>query len=272
MKVALLLTGYPRSHKVSRHNIKSLFIDKYDTDIFIALNSNNKNSLHNTDVNNMADDINIKEVLDFYNPIDSVIFNSYDSIFMNDMSKLDDNAKNMLPLVKFKNLFEQFYIVKKAYELLLNHVKRTGTHYDIVMRVRLDTIIVEPHRLSQIKNMNISSTLGNVDESVIETIKNISESMDLNLHIPKSNEICVDDWDNIQPNVQWTNEHIWGHSAELSPIMYEYYDELFGIINEVSLIKIFLLIYPYSEIFFSRFIELHNLKLVKNEFKIRIIR
>jgi hypothetical protein len=265
MKVALLLTGQPRSHKLCRNNIKSVLIDKYDTDVFMAINTTGHTS-------NTAGQRDIDDLIKFYNPRDSIILDSYNNIFKKDISKFDDSIIDILPVIRLKILCEQFYVVKKAYELLLNYVTQTGTKYDIVIRTRFDTLILESDLKDQIDNMKIYSHFGDFDESVIDDIKEISKDTDLNLYIPKSNEICVEDWKIVNSKLEYANDFIWSHSFDLSPIMYEYYDEIFNIVNEMAKTGLSMLNTAYYEIFFGRFIESHNFKLVKNEFKVKIIR
>lgn len=133
MKIALLLTGQLRTIELTKYLYMNNIISKYNTDIFISINSNN--SLQTTFENNSTEtnQLDIDNILSFFNPIDYFILNNNEyKIFNNNLSEFQN---------RYKLIVEQYYVVNKAYEMLNKHIKSTNNIYDIVIRLRFDQLI-----------------------------------------------------------------------------------------------------------------------------------
>ena len=119
MKVALLLTGQIRTNELCRHIFKKTLIEKYDVDTFLSIDTDNKlqeASLNSTEKTSY--DV-ISNAIEYYNPVDSYVCETYDDLFKEKQQLLDNN----LPYDKrYKMLLERYYIVYKAYEMLQLHV------------------------------------------------------------------------------------------------------------------------------------------------------
>ena len=59
-------------------------------------------------------------------------------------------------------MFQQYYVVKNTYKLLLNHINN-GNHYDLIIRLRFDQFIFsdEVHIPSQIYDTSYNAILYN---------------------------------------------------------------------------------------------------------------
>jgi hypothetical protein len=81
MKIALIITGQLRTYKLCGNILKNTVIDKYDTDVFLSIDT--CNTLQNDDLNytNNSSDNDIQDAINFYNPKDVFINNNYDVIF-----------------------------------------------------------------------------------------------------------------------------------------------------------------------------------------------
>jgi len=175
-KVALLLTGQLRTWKMCRVLVDKIK-EKYDVDIFLSIDKNN--NLQNEYSNNIeaSNDNEINEVIQYFNPKDTFISSNYDNNYIynkllwskvvytpvsigtdieNTICKKTDNkiifnnlyninncikTEKMEDLRHYKKIFEQYFIVYKAYELLEKYIKNTPTKYDLIIRLRFDQFI-----------------------------------------------------------------------------------------------------------------------------------
>jgi hypothetical protein len=144
MNVAVILTGHLRCWKEVFPNFKEKIIDRYDPDIFIHTwdeegwwipgdKPNEKGYFEN------SPKIDQKEVLDAYNPRGMTIetWDKYDKMF----ERRGELFKNYAH--QPKNILSMFYKLNRGVTLLEDYVSQTGTHYDLIIRMRPDMILHE---------------------------------------------------------------------------------------------------------------------------------
>ena len=90
MKVAIILSGQPRTWKLCKHFLKNMILDRYDCDIFLGIDINNKTQLLYKNSQSCTDEIEVKQILDFYKPV------SYYILIMT------QNRKLIISLMKFQ--------------------------------------------------------------------------------------------------------------------------------------------------------------------------
>lgn len=159
MRVALLLTGFIRSHEQNFNSIKNLILDNYDTDVYIStwdkdqsyINSELKESspeniiklyerhLKGFSILNFSSYLNEKKKIQF-------IDREYD-VFKTNQRAIDHGS------LWIERLRDQWYLVNKGFKLI-------STEYDKVMRLRFDInlhsfriieesfVIPQPHPLN----------------------------------------------------------------------------------------------------------------------------
>jgi hypothetical protein len=81
MKIALLITGQLRTYSLCKHVIKNTLLDKYEVDTFLSIDKSN--ILTNDDLNSheYSNESMVTDVIQFFNPCDTFVCNSYDEIF-----------------------------------------------------------------------------------------------------------------------------------------------------------------------------------------------
>jgi len=155
MKIALLLTGHPRTYKRTIGNLKKNLLDNYDIDIYFftwnktqGITLNNKEFAH--------EDFDNQELVDDYSSIGNLVKykfgdideyrkNRFESIRLldreNDVFKVDPSARHH-GLFWVERLRDQWYGVKQCYSLIEDVSK-----YDCILRVRFDMDIYVPKLL-----------------------------------------------------------------------------------------------------------------------------
>lgn len=254
MKIALLLTGQLRTYRLNRHIIKNAIINKYDTDVFISIDSSNTYQDANLNTKEETTAATIKDVISFYNPCDYFVCYDYSSIFSKIKPYLNP-ISNFQNIDNYQGIFEQYYIVNKAYEMLMDYKKKTHTNYDIIIRLRFDHIIW-PRSFEFPSNLISSKKTiyyNSISENIIEKI---SKEISIRFEIPNNNEVYTAGYGNIN-NLDYVNDHFWFHSDSSIDIFHSYYDKLIDIIN--NYFKDNRLIgSPWYEVAFSYFIKMNK--------------
>lgn len=137
MRVAVLLSGkYRNSHNESVY-IKRHLIDKYNADVFI-------NYTYDTNI-----DINPSELINLYNP-KNIQFTQLPDTVINMVSTVSEYSKatesNTL------SIFSMWYGIKKTNELKIKYELENNFKYDVVVRARFDTEIINKVELKLVKN------------------------------------------------------------------------------------------------------------------------
>jgi hypothetical protein len=141
MKTAIVLTGHMRCWQQVFPNFKERIIDRYkNPDIFIhtwkdeawwAPQEGAKGFVEGTP------NIDIQGVKAHYNPVEMVVedFDEYLPIFESRTGDFPNFYHRP------KNIMSMFYKIGAGLNLLENHVLKTGTEYDLVIRMRPDMIL-----------------------------------------------------------------------------------------------------------------------------------
>jgi len=137
MKVAVLLSGQFRNSYEQCETIKKNLIDLYNADVFICYT-------HNGEL-----DIKEKDLIDLYNPI-HIEFEKYPD----KINELIHSVKDF-PKAEESNttsIFYMWYGIMKANELKIKYENDNSFEYDLVVRCRFDTHILNPVKLKNINN------------------------------------------------------------------------------------------------------------------------
>ena len=267
MKIALLLTGQLRTYKLCMHVIKSTIIDKYDTDVFLSINTCNLNTnvKENPTTPTLLEDV--KHALEFYKPVDFYICNDLNSIINKELKILiDHGVHKSFSLDKIKASLSQWYIVEKAYTLLINYTKQASRQYDFIMRVRFDNIIYSPPNIIPSNffiNDDINTNFIKYNEDIIKKMEDISKMMKIELNIPNKNQIYVSQYTNI-----YVNDTFWIHGTELVESLNAIYHELPDRLIKLIQNKAIGGECPYNEIMFRDFLNMHNITTAKSNIRI----
>ena len=143
MKVAIVLSGHMRCWKQVFPNFQEHFLTRYSPDIFI----------HTWDdegwwvpqegamgVHERSDALDADAVRAAYNPVKMVVehFADFEPVF----------AERVKTFTNFyhrpRNIVSMFYKMGMGMGLLTEHILKTGTKYDLVIRMRPDMILHQP--------------------------------------------------------------------------------------------------------------------------------
>lgn len=259
MKIAVIITGQLRTYKLCGHVIKNTLIDKYDTDVFLSIDKTNH--LQN-DVLNVVDDSNasdINEAINFYNPKDVFVCHEYDSIF--------NNIETNKTIRENRLILQQYYVVQQGYKLLINYSKANNIYYDAVIRIRFDQFIFSESSniLSKYVVLNsrgsrvIKYTPENIDE-----INVISKDLMVTVDNPKYNDIYVFGAGQMNARYIWVNDQFWVHSMDTINVIYDFYNYIPGITDEVLMHNLYPGYYPYFELVFGIYLQRNNMNIKKS--------
>lgn len=233
MKVCIIMTGQLRTFELCKYVIKNSILKHYDTDIFLSIDMSNE--LQNAYFNSskITDDEIIKKAIDFYNPIDYFICNSYEREFLKMTEKLDPNVLKLTNLKHLKLIFEQYYIVYKGYEMVENYIKKTNILYDIVFRIRFDSLLF-PNDLFkylnnfQLQTLNTRQILCN--EFNIQKMNEYSKNMIINIENIDKNTLYIMG-SSIVKNYNILNDQFFYHDFDLINIIKNFYINIPNILN-----------------------------------------
>ena len=152
LKVALCFSGQPRAWKIALDSIQS-FIAEFETppDIFMHVWDFNTTSNHVNNVSEgklhkhtLIEEEELEELKNAYNPISIQIEDRYVSEAASDLALERISSirkKDVNPLGSPNYLAPQYYGIKKASQLKLEHEINNNFTYDIVIRMRYDGFI-----------------------------------------------------------------------------------------------------------------------------------
>lgn len=296
-KIALLLTGQLRTWKMSRYLIDKIK-EEYNIDIFLSINKNN--NLQNEYFNNIETSNNneINEAIKYFNPKDVFISSNYDNNYIYNKiyrSKvvytpisLDKDNENIIckkidkkiifnklyninnsiktekneDLRHYKKIFEQYFIVYKAYELLEKYIKKTSTKYDLIIRLRFDQFIWNNNDFKKYNLQSINNGKNRIlfNDTNIEKCKN--NDIKIKLDDGKENTVNVFGG-GCYKNYAYVNDQFWCHKPDLIEKMKSFYESLPNIVNSCK--KNF---YPeygcWIEDFFCKFLVENNINIEKS--------
>ena len=297
VKVAILLTGQLRTWKICKIIIDKIK-ENNDVDLFLSIDKNNvlQNEYENNqDITNMNE---LNEAIKYYEPKEIFISSEYDD--NNYTTKLNNNKivytpKTYLPsnveniiceksdrniiiknlyynvnciktektedLRHYKKIFEQYYIVYKAYELLEKYIEKTSTKYDIIMRLRFDQFIWNDNDVEKYNFQSINNDKNKIlfnQHNMKQSKKNIKITLDNG----KENTVQVFGG-GCYKYYAYINDQFWCHKMDLIQKMKSFYEKLPDIINDCK--KTF---YPeygcWIEHFFGKFLVENNIIIEKS--------
>lgn len=142
---ALVLTGHMRCWEMVYPNTLDRFIKVYNPDIFISTWDDEgywvspDKDLENKGINSYSPKLNILKVTDAYNPV-ALEVDSFETL----SPEFSDLANEMQPLcdqIRPVNIVSQFYKIHRGYNLMTDHVMKTGKTYNWVIRMRPDMVV-----------------------------------------------------------------------------------------------------------------------------------
>jgi hypothetical protein len=276
----------------------------YDIDIFLSIDANNL--LQNEYANNTQSTqrAEIDAVIKYFLPKD--IFISYEYSENDYISKLlpnkkvytptsnlpnyveniicGDNTNNLINIKQlfynnncqatqkydnlklYKKIFEQYYIVYKAYELLEKYIETTSTNYDLIIRLRFDQFIWNTNN-NHFEKYNFQS-IDNDKNKILFNQYNITQTINnfdiikLTLDNGKDNTIQVFGG-GCYKYYAYVNDQFWCHKMDLLLKMKDFYNKLPDIINECKTT-----FYPeygcWIEHFFCKYLVQNNIIIEKS--------
>jgi len=145
MKVAVVLSGHMRCWQQVFPNFNEMILDKYQPDVFIHTWSNEgywsghfeKGESPEKGVHQSSPVLDVNAVKIKYNPI-AIVVEELDNL----LPMFVQRAKNFPNYhARPQNAVSMFYKMGAAMQLLDTHVMRTGTKYDLVIRMRPDLVL-----------------------------------------------------------------------------------------------------------------------------------
>ena len=158
-------------------------------------------------------------------------------------------------------ILRQYFIVNECYKMLVEHISKTGTHYDLIIKLRFDQLIWSKNKyLYSMCEKNIQNE-PIYNKYNINIIKKNTLGVTLNLDHSEENTISVFGGDIIK-TYGYVNDQFWTHGMDLIHIMSQFYNNIFQLINTVHREHM-----PYSggniEHIFLRFLFNNNIKVKK---------
>jgi hypothetical protein len=245
MKIALLLTGQLRTVDMVKFLHMNSIIKKYDTDVFLGIDLNNSKQC---EYKNDTSDTTLEkanQVISFFNPKSYFICDDYSSEFKKVLDSNRDTIDNINHIVEphFMLLFEQYYIVKETYNLLIEHINKTDTKYDLVIRLRFDQFIWTDESSSIIELINKTD-----DNKIIYDIENtkllnkISETQTINFNLFDNKDENLSKNQNKKniyllgfgdcAHYKYANDQFWYHTPKLINVISTFYDKIYKLMNK----------------------------------------
>ena len=247
MKIALLFTGQLRTYNMTKDFIKKSIIDKYDTDVFLSIDTNNRVQLSQKYNKNDLTEDTINDVIKFYNPIDYFITdnNNYNLVVDQFINSFDFNKiKQYESKIILYLIFQQYYIVHQAYKLLEKHINLNSTKYDLIIRLRFDQLLWNDnihHIIDELEKNNSVNGLTVYDKLTINNnilynqnnINLLSSIPDhkINFDNPSDNTIYVMDYREYF-TYKCVNDYFWIHSHDLIKTMGSFYNSFVDLLND----------------------------------------
>jgi len=226
MKIAILLTGQLRTFELVKYIHMNNLISKYDADVFLSIDVDNTLQCENKNSTTKTTDTQIENAISFFNPTDWFVCDNFDYEFNNLTNKTN------IDLNPHKILLQQYFIVYNAYNLLVKHINKTNTEYDIIIRLRFDQFIWTD-------NTYIFDNLDMKNGNLIYNNKNINASetystngkIDFNEII--NNNIYLFGFGKYL-HYNYANDQFWYHNMTLINTMYNFYENMLLLLEYCS--------------------------------------
>lgn len=131
MRIAILLSGYPRKYDIAYESLKAPYLDKHQCDVFV----------HSWYAPEKVDNSTYAGFIDTFKPIKMVL--ETQRIF--DTSTQRDKWNLLL-----QNTLSQFYSVYRANQLKCEYESENSFKYDFVIRMRPDLRVTRPIEVEKI--------------------------------------------------------------------------------------------------------------------------
>jgi len=152
MRVALCISGQPRFFEQGFMEIKKMFLDRYNCDVFLhtwhsdSLVGTKYNSTHSgaTNLVGLVEANTPSRLLELYKPTAHQI---------EEPKKFEHNinfsSENLRDGIQPNNVFSMFYSICRSIELKTAYEKEHNFTYDVVVRLRFDLSFAESFNLEQ---------------------------------------------------------------------------------------------------------------------------
>lgn len=216
MKIAILLTGQLRTFEMCKYLHMKYLISKYDSDVYLGINICNTHQIVYKNSKDKTNTDKVKRAIDFFNPVDTFILDNFEDEF----NKIKN--KNTTNLHLLQGMFEQYYVVKNTYKMVLDNINK-GKTYDLIFRLRFDQFIYSEDvpiapQLYDTSYNTILYTPKNIDIIKEYTIDNYFKFDEI-----ADNTIYLYGFGNYK-NCKFANEQFWYHTPSIINQMFEYYD------------------------------------------------
>ncbi len=142
LRAAICISGQLRTYKQCFDNLKRNIIDKFDSDVFIQtwdeVGASHKESHDKKEM------VNGEILMKMYNPKKLIIEkqpeNASDVLFG---KKVPNSLKEIQP-IHYRSALSMFYQIYSCNDLAIQYAKDNHINYDIVIRVRPDSMFLEP--------------------------------------------------------------------------------------------------------------------------------
>jgi len=132
------------------------------------------------------------------------------------------------PIVQIPRM-RQYYVVKKAYELLKNYKAKTNMVYDVIIRLRFDQILYTEKDTIRIKleRTNSDSMFDNgiLNETNRLLLKTVSADQKIMLYPVDDNELRVFGFGDYK-HYKYVNDQFFYHNESLIDSMFAFYDHI----------------------------------------------
>jgi len=226
MKIALLLTGQLRTYEMAKWLHMNSLISKYDTDIFLSIDLDNSKQVEHMNKKQKSTKEEALSVVEFFNPIDYFIMEDFSDEFNNIINK----NKKIKNINNYKGMFEQYYIVKNAYKMLINHINLTNKEYDIIIRLRFDQFLFTDesnilYKLNKTDTNQIIYSLENID-----LLKNLSVNYKITFDEILENTIYLFGFGDFF-HYKYANDQFFYHNSKLINLIFMFYDNILELIE-----------------------------------------
>lgn len=214
MKVAILLTGQLRTFEMLKYLHMNCLIKPYNADVFLSIDANNRHQCMHKNSTKSTTQADIDKAITFFNPIDTFVLTDFDV--------LKEHGNNYM-------LYRQYFVVKKAYEMLKQHSEVYDITYDLIIRLRFDQFIFS-------NEVPIAPTLYNHKESCIlynaaniHTLRTFSFNKKFSFDEVDDNTIYVLNFGDYK-HYKYANDQFVVHNHSLVDVMCHFYDNMYTLI------------------------------------------
>ena len=258
MKVAVLLTGQLRTFEMVKYLHMNSLILKYNADVFLGINISNK--FQNTPNKNHTIQTNIEIVnnaINFFNPIDTFILDD----FTDEFNKIKSNS-NEFNILQFQAMFEQYYVVKNTYKMLIDNINK-GKEYDLIIRLRFDQFIFsdEVPIAPKLYDNILETILYNEDNTNI--LKDYTKDKKFIFDEVNDNTVYVFGFGDFK-HYKYANDQFFYHNQSILTQMFNFYDNIVSLLKYCEENKIGNLGAIYECIFYLYITKFNNINLKKS--------